>query len=362
MGWLGARATDRAAVYNPNGLEAGAYDGKVPARLLSSGTIVVETFFPDAFEQPLDLIDFERWDGERRSIHFLLGPNGRLWCATEKGTTLSVMSLDLSHWSKQIPIRLLYEWDCRRGKQFLGAENLETGALAGNTADRPVPLREDDLARCLYAHGTNAVSDAVGCFAFSDRCEPIGYSDGIDGDALVETEHGPLSPRYLKVGTLVRSYDGDLVPLVGMAHTTLPTFGEMRGLHLRRPFQKLRAGLRLGRRAQIVTDGADASYLFGADRLTTAALHVAPFVRAPQDDRAFLATRYALVLEAPAAFDVNGIGVLPVIRVPAPRGDILHRHSSLAHVPLSHVPLPHADHPATLLAHEAQALFSARYR
>ncbi|WP_434289873.1 Hint domain-containing protein [Celeribacter sp. SCSIO 80788] len=358
MAWLGAGATDRKPVYNPLGLDKGLSRAKVPARRMALGSLLLETTIPDQFRQPLDLLTFERFDRFRRSLHMVLGPNGRLWLAIESDTALSVLSLDLSDWRKDSPIRILYGWDLARATCWLGAECLDSGAVKSVTAAEPAAIHEEDLARVLFAVEGPALAPDVGCFAFADHVEPLGYAEGLAPGALVETEYGPRAIENLRPGTLIATQTGALSPLLANIRSTLPAVGQMAPLRLRRPFQNLRQTLEATPRCEIVTQGIDTSYLFGAEHVTVRAMHIAPFLPGASPCLNLLSTRHNLVLADHTPYRVAGIAVMPLARN--------HRAEHGASTRLSHlkaddIPARDGTGPASLLRHEAIALLSERY-
>jgi len=359
MAWLGAVATKCHPVYNSLGLPQGAARGPVGRRVLHSGSVILETAIPDQFCQPLDLIDFERHAELRRSFHMVMGPNGRLWVAVEQGQTLSVLSLDLSAWSKETPIRITYSWCCQTNSAWIGAENLETGAITSKAStDRPVPLHEDDLARILFAVDRPSLTSDVTCFAFSDHVEPLGYSEGIAAKALVDTEHGPRLIETLTPGTLISTHSGGLSPLVALIETTLPNIGRMGLVRLRRPFQNLLQTLDVSQRCEILTEGVDTAYLFGVEDVSIKAMHIAPFLPVTTSSAGLVSKRYNLVLADFQAYHVAGIRVMPLAlnhdpHQPAP--------TRLSHLNAIQIPKRCGHDPASLLRHEALALLSDRY-
>jgi|GEM_PF-6222567 hypothetical protein len=358
MAWLGATATDRNPVYNPLGLDKGISHTKVPSRRLTRGGLLLETIIPDQFRQPLDLLTYERFDRFRRSLHMVLGPNGRLWAAIESDRALSVLTLDLSAWRKDSPIRILYGWDLADATCWLGAECLETGEIKSVAGSEPAALHEGDLARVLFAVDGASLASDVGCFAFADHIEPLGYTEGIAPGALVETEYGPRPIERLTPGTLIVTQSGVLSPLLANISATLPAVGQMSPLRLRRPFQNLRQTLEATPRCEIVTHGVDTSYLFDAEHVTMRAMHIAPFLPGSRPCLSLLSTRHNLVLADHDPYRVAGIAVMPLSRNHCAEHRTLTR---LSHLKTDDIPMRNATSPATLLRHEAIALLSERY-
>ncbi|NIY79226.1 hypothetical protein HCZ23_07055 [Celeribacter sp. HF31] len=357
MSWLGAGAADRHPVYNPDGLHNGPSRAYVPCRVMPRGSLLLEASLPDQFNQPLDLIEYERHDRFRRSLHMVLGPNGKLWVAIEAGQALSVLSLDLSTWSKDTPIRISYSWDLSKQHAWLGAEHLETGELktvTGNCA----ALYEEDLARVLFAVDQTALARDVHCIAFADHIEPLGYSEGIGAGALVETAIGPQSIETLKTGAEIVTSSGTKTRLLAGIVSYMPAIGSLAPLRVRRPFQNLKQTLDLTPRCEILTEGVDAAYLFGVEHVAVKPMHLVPFLPSANRRLGLMSKRYRLVLEEPQPFRVAGISVCAAG----------HRHDSATHglTRLAHLPydsLPRNDTTATmtLLRHEAVALMSPRY-
>ena len=358
MAWLGAADRVRKPAYHPLGLGADAPRGKVPHRLIATGTIVIETYVPDQFHQPCDLIEFERTGQERRALHIVLGPNGRLWAAVERGREMMMVSLDMSRWEKDTPVRLSLSWSLPTKRGVLGAENLLTGEVLACEFSSPVGLYESDLARVLYAFGGRAVAGAVSSFSFADHVEKLGYSNGIAADGVVDTEFGPKEICDLEPGMLVVGDDGQLSPLVAVVPSVLPNFGAMGAIRLWQPFQKLKEAVDVAQFAAVMMEGVDSAYLFGASKVWVAAREISPYLPQQRHAQPLLTKRYNLVLRDGSAFGVNGINVKSIHC--AHRADI-HAHTRLSLIPFARLPDIEAEGFIDLSPHEATALFSDRF-
>ncbi|WP_321367009.1 Hint domain-containing protein [uncultured Celeribacter sp.] len=357
MSWLGAGATDRHPVYNPHGLDKGASRAKVLCRALSQGSLLLEVAIPDQFNQPLDLIEYERHDRFRRSLHMVLGPNGRLWVAVEAGQELSVLSLDLSAWPKDALIRISYSWDLSQQSAWLGAEHLETGELKTSRGGCAA-LHEEDLARVLYGVDCTALAPEVHCFAFADHIEPLGYSEGIGAGALVETATGAQPIETLRPGAEIVTSSGSKTRLLAGIVSHVPAIGSLAPLRVRRPFQNLKQTLDLTPRCEILTEGVDAAYLFGVEHVAVKPMHLAPFLPVAHRRAGLMSKRYMLVLEEPQPFRIAGISVLATGQH---HDSTSHGLTRLAHLPYDSLPQKDATATMTLLRHEAVALMSPRY-
>ncbi|WP_170162766.1 Hint domain-containing protein [Pacificibacter maritimus] len=348
-------------MFDPNGLKDAPFSGVIPRNNMPRGTIVIETTFPDQFSQPLDLIDYEHWQGFRRSLHMVLGPNGRLWVACEQGVNLMMSSLDLSDCVKDSPIRISFSWDIAQQKSWLSAEDLKSGQLYSKTLDCAVPSAIDDFARILFSTDDTVVTPAVSAIFVSTKVENIGYRSGLGAGALVETEWGPTPIEQVKAGDLVVTHAGDLVPVVALIKTEVPNFGRFQGVDLRRPFQNLSQTLSVSQDTYIMTDGVDVEYEFGHEFVSLRANHIAPFLPRASSKGAPVALRYQLLFSSDLAYRVAGISVHALSVVHDLRDKPLHRRTQLSHV--SPVAIDQIDTKPTrkLLSHEATALLSGRY-
>lgn len=361
VSWIGAKARGQHATFNPNGLQKTAFAGAVPRHLMPRGTVVVETLFPDQFNQPLDLIDYERWHKYRRSMHMVLGPNGRLWFANEQGVNLMMTSLDLSSCQKDTPIRISFSWDAYQNRSWLSAEDMETGQIYSKTIDTAYPIPMDDLARILFSKDRQSVTPAVSTLLLSDRVEKLGYASGLSAGALVDTENGPTPIEHLTQGDLIGTHDSGLTPLVALIKTEVPNFGAYRSVELRRPFQHLTQTLSVSKDVNVLTDGVDTEYQFGCESVSVRAEHIAPFVPRSQIDCAPMVTRYHLILQQPSAFRVAGVSVLSMVATHNTHDANLHAHTRLSHLDARTFPHTQNSTPRQLLEHEATALLSDRY-
>jgi hypothetical protein len=361
VSWIGAKARGQHAIFDPNGLQKAAFKGAIPRRLMPRGTLVVETLFPDQFNQPLDLIDYERWHKYRRSMHMVLGPKGRLWFANEQGANLMMSSLDLSACQKDTPIRISFAWDASQGRSWLSAEDLATGHLYSKTIDTAYAIPMDDLARILFCKDRQSVTPAVSALYISDQVEKLGYASGLAAGALVETEDGPTPIEDLAQGDLVVTQDSGLTPLVALIRTQVPNFGAYRGVELRQPFQNLTQTLSVSKDTHILTDGADTEYQFGCELVSLRAEHIAPFVPRAQINCAPVATRYHLILRDSGAFQVAGVSVLSLTAEHNTFDADLHARTRLSHLDAHMLTALKTSTPRLLYEHEATALLSDRY-
>lgn len=361
VSWIGAKARGQHTIFHPDGLQKTAFSGPVPRCLMPRGTIVVETLFPDKFNQPLDLIDYERWHKYRRSIHMVLGPNGRLWLANEQGVNLMMTSLDLSPCQKDTPIRISFSWDAYQNRSWLSAEDMATGQIYSKAIDTAFAIPMDDLARILFCKDRQSVKPAVSTLLLSDDVEKLGYASGLSAGARVDTEHGPIAIENLTCGDLIATQDASLTPLIALIKTEVPNFGAYRSVELRRPFQNLAQTLSVSKDTQILTDGADTEYQFGCELVSVRAEHIAPFVPRSQIEDAPIVTRYQLILQHPGAFRVAGVSVLSLVAQHDVHDTALHARTRLSDLKPSQASPPKAPSPRQLMEHEATALLSDRY-
>lgn len=361
VSWIGAKTLGRPAIFDPNGLQKTAFTGAVPRRLMPRGTIVVETLFPDRFNQPLDLIDYERWHKYRRSMHMVLGPNGRLWFANEQGANLMMPSLDLSACQKDTPIRISFAWDAYQKRSWLSAEDLVTGQIYSKTINAAYALPMDDVARILFCKDRQSITSAVCTLFISDQIEELGYTSGLSAGALVDTENGPMPIEDLLHGDLIVTQDSGLTPLIALIKSEVPNFGSYRSIKLRQPFQNLTQTLSVSKDTYILTDGIDTEYQFGCETVSLRAEHIAPFVPRSQVKHAPIATRYHLLLKNQSAFQVAGISVLSLAAQHDARDTDLHARTRLSHINPSMLTPSQRPTPRLLYEHEATALLSDRY-
>lgn len=310
MAWLGATDQDQSPTFNSEGLGTIGARGLVENRVLENGTFIVETHIPDAFRQPLDLVDFHHTGKKRRAIHVVFGPNGRIWIATEVGQKIAALTLDVSHWEKHAPIRISYSWSLEKGEAVLSAENLKSGRICARSSSQFVALNQADLARINFGLGS-FLGDDVTCFAFANHVEPVGYSAGFSGDAMVETEFGDLRLDLLRPGMLISDGHGGLTSVVGVVSSTQPNFGSARMFNLLRPFQNLTCSLSVSARSEIVTRGTDTDYLFGHGNVTLQGIQALPFVPGHELQGRPAAKRWNLILDRADAYCLNGIQVRP---------------------------------------------------
>ncbi|MFT6527753.1 MAG: hypothetical protein ACJAXG_001705 [Celeribacter sp.] len=361
MSWIGARARGQHAIFDPCGLQKASFTGTVPRRLMPRGTIVIEALFPDKFNQPLELINYERWHKYRRSMHMVLGPNGRLWFANEQGVNLMMTSLDLSSCHKDTPIRISFSWDAYQKRSWLSAEDIGTGQIYSQTIDTAYAIPMDDLARVLFSKDRPSLTSAVSTFLISNQVEKLGYTSGLCAGALVDTENGPTPIEKLAPNDLIVTQDAGLTPLVTLVQSKMPNFGGHRSVELRRPFQNLTQTLSVSKDTHILTGGADTEYQFGCETVSVKAEHIAPFAPRSQIYCAPLATRYHLMLQNLGSFRVAGIAVLSLTPQHDTNNAEVHARTRLSHLTPQRLAQLQTHTPRFLLEHEATALLSDRY-
>jgi len=351
--WLGAVEQGSSAFFNPDGLEKGSSSREVGYRNMPEGTFLFEATVPELSRQPVDLITFDITENTRRSIHVVFGPSGRLWCATEYGTHVSVVSVDLSTWERQTDIRIGYSWSVPRALGILSAENIVTGEIAIATTDDCVPLNQVDLARFIF----DDLSDDVASFAFSDRIEPVGYVDGVGGDTVIRTQDGELPIQELTAGTKLWTDSGKLARVLAVVERQVPNVGLMRMHRLRRPFEQLTRSTTLSQGCQIMTSGTDADYLFGEQYVFVRAGEVTPFLSSTYKSQQLVTARWSLVVEGGEAVEANGIFLSS-----ATCHHSIDAHKFTALRDVEHASLPRQTASKSLESFEAIALLSGRYR
>jgi len=358
MAWLGAIETGGLPCFHSEGMENGASINKISDRVLHSGTVILETCVPDAFRQPLDLIEIKSKSKTPRSLHVVFGPNGKLWFSTECGDFSTAALIDLSAWPKQTPLRMTYHWSTTDKRAVLGAENLDTGEIIVREFDRFLPLCLSDLARVLHKQNSPSRCDDVTAFCFADHLEPLGYTDGYDASAILQTETGPRPICEVSPGTLVITEGGNLAPILAVFERDLPNLGSMKMVELTRPYETLADILSLSQRSMLHTQGEDADYLFGHDRTHVYAYQVAPYVPAKSSHSGSIRKRYSLILEDNAFVQINGLcaGTAQIVHSQA-----AHRYTALSGLEYTEIHGGFSKRQTALAQHEATALFMQRY-
>ena len=141
-------------------------------------------------------------------------------------------------WSLQAPLTqvpdrlsLSLTWSARKARLVLDEPGGPVFALA-ERAD-PLPLRLSDGYALKALRPGDGLGAGVRQVALARTTMPIGPLPMLPGDTLIDTAQGTRPLSRLRPGDTVRSWRGELVPVLHVVRHEAPAIGEMRPVLLR---------------------------------------------------------------------------------------------------------------------------------
>ncbi len=282
MTWLGLSDwLDRR--FDPNGLGIDhdpSREAKAQA-VLATGTIVVEDIFDADSHEPLFVAALAPLKA-RKALCFQVKRDNRLELLAIKGSSAQKLSLGLPYAPDPgETIRLSFSWDSLTNWARLAFEYPErnTFAVTSFVMRWTVALRELEY---LFLNSPWGLSDN-GFVAFSSRLEPLGPRPSLPIGSVLMSSQGPKPICDIKRGDVVRTADGEWVPVLQKIEQSLPAAGLAQPVVLRAPFFGLHSDQVVSADQILRLSGTDVEYIYGKENVRVPAgrlLNSASAVRA----------------------------------------------------------------------------------
>ncbi|WP_319825381.1 Hint domain-containing protein [Thalassovita sp.] len=297
MSWIGL--TDRTtAQFHMGGLgrrHTSPQGPLAPFDLMPRGTLMLETGIP-SHSRPQRLLSYHHLHPWERGLALHSLPDGSVVLVVTQDT--SVVHTVLFHGliGQEHRLRVTYVWDAPARTGLLSVKAIGTGRHFLQPVQSPVPLSLGDL-QALFLHPRSHDLDPEVTFAaLSDHPQPVGPMPSLAPDVPVLTDLGYRPLHSLKRGNLVRTPDGELVPILANLSFTAPACGSFRPVHLRAPYFGLRSDITVAPDQRLCVSGSDVEYLFGSPSVLVPARHLVNGVSAWYADTGPTATWHQLLL------------------------------------------------------------------
>lgn len=315
MSWL-ALIDQTEGRFDPTGLSREKQP--VPA-VLERGSIMLEadTRNVDGFRQ---LVTHH---GKGRGLSISLQAGGGVHLCTGAG------SLSLPVETPET-LRLAYTWDLPAAKARVSIEGQNAQALS-EAAPLPAPLLLHALREMINGERTR-IGGSVDYLAVSSDIEPLGPFPTLLGQTRVLSANGPVPVARLKRGDLIRTRNGELVPVLHRIARALPARGAFAPVRLYAPTFGLHEDLLVCASQNLMLGGPDVEYAFGCETVLLPVGHLlgTPFARPASCGS--VVTYHQLILPRNEGL-VSGRAALASLNV----GRIRRNESALSDSSLSHI-------------------------
>jgi len=305
LNWIATRTPDSGA-FHPKGL--GSLEEKRPLgmALLPRGSLLLETT-TRPLSHPVNLVRFAVLDPWPFSLKICLEPNGCVRLMIKQAGRTLETALQTNLGGKTETAHIGFIWDAPRRRGRLSVYVPDHGHLWQTEVLSPFPMSMRDVRR-LATDATALDLDADVTFvAVADAPCPLGPVPGLAGTAAVETPDGPVLIQDLKTGDSVLAEGRGPVRAVWVGKTRLPTLGRFAPITLRRPYMGLWDDLHTSQDQRVCLTGSEVEYMFGEERVTTAARHLQARNCAVLTKSAPpVVTYYQVLLESHEIITVNG--------------------------------------------------------
>ena len=275
MTWI-ALADDDGQEFSLTGLDGDTSQepevGTGPHALLVRGSLMVEArLSPDG--RPQTLFDYRGGDGWLSALTLQADSNGI--------TLIIAQNDDVVHTTVQHPdaghpelVRITYSWDAPGRWARLAIERPEGCVASIVDIDNPRPMLVSDLHSLFIDQTKRHVSEDVTFIALSNQVEPVGPTPKLSTQTPIETADGYRPAGKLRRGDLVRTKTGDLVPVLGVLHRTVPARGSFAPIRMHAPYFGLEQDIIVAPDQRLVLRGAEVQKLFGKDAVLVPARHL----------------------------------------------------------------------------------------
>lgn len=239
-------------------------------------------------------------------------------------------------------LRLTYAWDAPSRAAFVALERVGRCEAQVQAFANPRPMRVLDLQNLLCTGANRYIAPGFCFLALSNCIQAVGPRPGLGLSTRIETPKGPRALGTFRRGDLVKTADGEVLPVLFPIRQTVPAAGSFAPLRLLAPAHGLTRDMAIAQTQSIVLEGADVAYHLGQDRALVPASfleQVQPVCGGPVVTYAQLVlAKHAPLLAEGAAVESLYIGrlrrridKLSVSLLAATNRDALPEHVTLGH-------------------------------
>ena len=358
MNWLGLR-DPAGGIFSPGGLGQPAACPARSEEMLPRGTLLLDcNIMPSLTEQTL--LSFEATDPWRTALTLTLDPRGTLTLRQAQGDDLRHYTLATGLHGRAAMVTIVFAWDAPGRRALLSAEVPDTGALWFSLGHGPLPLAQRDAMRIVTDRARCHVMPGTGFVAVAEGLMPIGPLPSLDAATLIPTPTGPVPLAHLRPGQIVTTADGSGAQVRWTGGVTLPARGRFAPLRLHAPFYGARRDIDLAPCQPVHFRSTEVEYLFATQTVSARAGDLLDGI-APRRTTDGLTVHYRqLVLDRPAAIDVNGVACATLDTGGLRANPALRVQSILRDVPKELLPRPAVSDIQRLQGFETRSLCELR--
>ena len=304
LNWIGTR-TQENGYFNPAGLGCPESGAPVGTDILARGSLLIEVEVHPT-TTPVNLLRFGALDPWPSGITVCLEPDGTVRLLMRQGKRHLSTALKTTLGSNLQTAHITYTWNAPARSGRLSVHIPDHGHLWETSVMAPFPLSMRDARRIMTDR--SCTIDSGVCFAaFADAPSPHGPIPGLSGGAMIDTPDGPVAIRDIVAGDFINVQGADPMPVHWVGHTAVPSLGRFAPMTLRQPYMGLWQDLVAARDQRVCLAGSEVEYMFGEERVSTAARHLEvrncaePTKNAPPT-----MTYYQILLQSHEIITVNG--------------------------------------------------------
>lgn len=304
--WIGL--TDRtAARFHPGGLLARDPAPLLgPADLLPRGTVLLETGTA-APNRPQMLLSYHHLHPWERGLALHELPDGSVVLVVTQGGRSTHTVVHHGQMGQGHRLRITYVWDAPARVGHLSVKVLGTGLHYLHPIANPLPLSLGDL-QALFTHPQAYDLDShVTYAALADTPQPVGPMPSQAPGTPILTAQGYRPIQQIRRGDLVRTPQGELLPVLANLSATMPAQGSFRPVRLRAPYFGLQKDITVAPDQRLCARGSDVEFLFGSPAVLLPAQHLVNGTYARFAETGPLATWHQLLLPRAAGLIAAGV-------------------------------------------------------
>lgn len=266
MGWIALSQAD-SALWSPAGLAA-APDAAplVPKRadvVMARGSLMFE-IGPSNATRPSTVLSLSGTGVPGVNVQVL--PGAAVSFAVECGGMVLYHLFPAADVPKTAAMRLSFSWDHDAGWAFLALERSGQRAVETAFFKNPPPLRMVEIKTLMQAAADPQTAPGLVFLALSSRIEPVGPRPSLAPSTRIGTPHGSCAIGMLQKGDLVRTADGEVLPVLHALTQDMPAAGSLSPLRVTAPRFGLERDLVLAGDQGLVLDSPDVAYHLGQNR------------------------------------------------------------------------------------------------
>lgn len=273
--WIGL--IDRStALFHSGGVDGGLPEGRAfaPADLMPRGSLMLETEV-SALDRPGALFAYHHHHPWKRGLSLHALPDGGVALVVTQGDRVSHTVVNHGQNGQDHRLRITYVWDAPDQSGRLSVHVLGTDQHVLQPVHSPVPLSLSDVQLAFSRHLPLKSRDhGVSFVAVSDVVQPVGVLPSLAPDAPVLTATGYRPVCSLKRGDLIRTTDGEQVPVLANLSCRMPARGSLHPIRLRAPYFGLQRDVSVAAEQRLCASGSDVEFLFGAPTVLLPARHL----------------------------------------------------------------------------------------